>query len=274
MPSLQDCPSFILRMTSHVWSHHEETRSAIPEEFASLLSVLSGTRMAAGANYTRRWGFDEDPLGQPIFTHETLVVPKRSLLRSAVFPHITKRRGLDQDLLKSFPESFAGQVAGGYKSRPTISASSLVLGEPAGILLAHAGVGHRDCGCVLAEAPALSRRTTWRAASKFACTPLVSGGEKAVESGRCRTRGLHGCHSQICLLRIDFFAEQPPGNRSPEKSLRELTRLSKALHSGVAVPRDDGHVGDFEQVTRDALVSWWKSLASGSQGGNRAASGP
>jgi len=103
VPILQDCPSLILRVIRHGWARHEQTGEKIPDEFASLLSLLSGTRLAAGSNYTRRFGFDDDPLGQPIFSHETLVVP-RPTMWSSNLPHVTERRGIELPLLRTFPD--------------------------------------------------------------------------------------------------------------------------------------------------------------------------
>jgi hypothetical protein len=37
VPTLQDCPALILRITRHSWFQHEQTLDTIPDEFASLL---------------------------------------------------------------------------------------------------------------------------------------------------------------------------------------------------------------------------------------------
>ena len=91
VPELINCPALVLRIRPHLWPDSELTGGYILDELASLLSLLSGTRLCAANNYSRRFHFyDDDPLGEPIYTHETAFVPK-SILGGSLLPQLLTR---------------------------------------------------------------------------------------------------------------------------------------------------------------------------------------
>jgi hypothetical protein len=102
VPTLLACPSLILRISQVKRHDHPEIAGSIETEIASLLSILSGTRIFSSPSYTRVWGSD-DPLGTPIYTYEPIIVPKPPL-GSPELPDVLIYRGFPSELLADYPE--------------------------------------------------------------------------------------------------------------------------------------------------------------------------
>jgi hypothetical protein len=265
VPVLQDCPALILRITSHVWTEHGQTGSSIPDEFASLLSLLSGTRLAAGGNYTRRWGFNDDPLGQPIYTHDTLIVPKSPLLMSySVLPQLSKRRGLDQSLLRGFPDLSASQslvVTKAARLYQTALWYAETQQEYSWLML----VSAIETAAAFWQRHRLSPEEQLGELRPTLRDLLLSaGGKELLEAAAAELADYMGATRKFVSFVTNFAPEHIAGMEQPERALREIyAARSKALHSGVAIPRKlPLTLEGFEQVTRDSLIHWWKSLGS------------
>jgi hypothetical protein len=261
--SLQDCPALILRINRHTWPRHEQTGEGIPDEFASLLSLLSGTRLAAGSNYSRRFGFDHDPLGQPVFTHETLVVPKPAMSAVAL-PHIAARRGFELPLLRSFPDFSPSEslvitkAARLYRTALWYSDSQ---GEYTWLMLVSAietAAAFWQKGRISPEDQLGKMRPKLRELL------LSAGGQELLQAAAKELADYMGATRKFVDFVTTFSPESVAQMDRPEKVLREVySARSKALHSGAAIPDDlPITLADFEVVARDALVGWWKTLST------------
>jgi hypothetical protein len=261
VPSLQDCPALILRIVSHGGLHRET-----PEEFASLLSLLSGTRLAASSNYTRRWGFDDDPLGQPIFTHETLVVPKRALYPDTL-RQVGTRRGLELPVLQAFPE--------------LSPAESLTLAKAARlyrIALWYSESQEEYCWLMLVSALETAA-AFWQKGRlsaeeqlgemrpKLREMLLSAGGVELLRAASAELADYMGATRKFINFVCTFSQEVAANTEKSEKGLKEIyAARSRALHSGAPIPsKMTMSLPEFEGVARSALIGWWKSLLNNKQ---------
>jgi hypothetical protein len=261
VPSLQDCPSLILRVVRNTWSAHTQTGERIPDEFTSLLSLLSGTRLAASWNYSRRFGFDGDPLGQPIFSHETLVVPKPAL-GGENLPQVVRRGGISLALLQSFPrltpeESLViTNAARLYRMALWYSAAQP---EFTWLMLVSA----------LETAAAFWQRRRLSPEEQLAeMRPnlrellIASGGEELLRAAARELADYMGATRKFVGFVKTFSSIAKIQTEDGEKILRVIYGArSKALHSGIAIPpKLPLSLASFEIVCRNALLKWWNSL--------------
>ncbi len=263
VPSLQDCPALILRIIRHEWPRHEQAGDSIPEEFASLLSLLSGTRLAAGSNYTRRFGFDDDPLGQPIFTHETMVVPKPTLFAS-VLPQVATRRGIDVLLLQSLPKLSSAEslivakAARLYRVALWYSESQQEFSWLMFVSALETAAGFWQKGRLSPEEQLSEMRP------KLHELLLSAGGQELLQAASKELADYMGATRKFVMFVSTFAPELVSKLDEPDKTLRAVySARSKALHSGVAIPDDlPMTLSDFEAITRNSLIAWWKSRVS------------
>jgi hypothetical protein len=75
----------------------------LQDEFAAIASLVVGVRLAASENYSRRFGFDADPRGQPINSHEPRIVPKPIMSGVVLNSVLTVREDCDMSLLGKIP---------------------------------------------------------------------------------------------------------------------------------------------------------------------------
>ena len=263
VPTLVDCPSLLLRVKRHVWPGAERTGDEIPDELASLLSLLSGSRLAAAANYSRRFGFDDDPLGEPIHTHETLVVPKPTL-GAAVLPHVLTRRSWDPAPLLAYLE--------------LTPAESLAVAKAARLYrqaLWYAEAQPEFCWLMLVSA-AETAAGFWQKSHlapeeqlqelrpQLATILLEAGGRDLLERASTELADYMGATRKFTgfIMRFGDVAGEEP---SVERAVKAVYGArSKALHSGAPIPASmPMSIEKFENLVRCALLGWWSNFVPG-----------
>lgn len=266
VPTLQDCPSLILRVTRHKWLHNDQLGGGIPEEMASLLSLLSGTRLAAGGNYIRRFGFDGDPLGQPIFSGPAVVVPRPTMSRINL-PHVTERRGLDESLLRGLPNIGPEQSLVLAKSARLYRQAlwySDAQPEFTWLMLVSAvetAAGFWKKGRLSPEEQLRELRPN------LAKLLLDTGGENLLQAVSRELADYMGATRKFIEFLSYYSLDLDRLNSRADKTLKDLRFVygarSKALHAGTAIPdRMPIDLADFEKIARSALLGWWGDLTS------------
>jgi hypothetical protein len=252
-----------LRVVYYGWNVRQ-----IPDEFASLLSLLSGTRLAAGENYIRRFDFDGDPLGEPIFTHETLVVPKRWYGES--IGHLAERRGIELPLLQALPylspvETLTlAKAARLYRIALWYSASQE---EYTWLMLVSAletAAAYWQKSRVSPEEQLQELRPRLRELL------LSAGGVELLKDASAELADYMGATRKFITF-VSTFLPDVATSINKLKDLREVYGArSRALHSGTPIPTDLAmSLSDFEVVTRGALIGWWRSMVRGSRAAGR-----
>lgn len=272
VPALSDCPSLILRVQRHRLTKHLSIEGDIKDELAALLSLLSGSRILAAHNYSRRFGFNDDPLGQPIRTHDTLVVPKYSLSGSAIRAALWARDAFPIELLKGLPTL-----------RPE---ETVVLAQSA--LLYQQGLWYAEVNphytWLMLVSAAETAANSW---AKANATPVERlrqsrpnleqilmevGGEPLLVRVAEEIADYMGATKKFVTFLCEFMPTtaialnaEPYQQWSSGMRKKTLSKIyghrSRALHGGIPFP-DQGPttLETFEDITRGALLNWWRSM--------------
>jgi hypothetical protein len=250
---------------------HPNFAGDIKDEFAALASLLSGTRILAAHNYSRRYGFNDDPLGQPIHTHDTLVVPKYSLSAPAICAALRLRDLFRRHLLAALP-SLTPQGS-------VVLAQSAALYQQA---LWYAEVNQHYTWLMLVSA----LETVAGYWSRELATPverlrqsrpnleallLKVGGEELVQRVAAEIADYMGATKKF----VDFLLAFMPAAASAKKAqpfqewstsqrkkvFAEIYALrSRALHGGLPFPnRGPTTLETFEDIARGAILNWWET---------------
>jgi len=264
IPALTDCPSVILRIRRHVWPSGDHAAGDIPSELVALLSLLSGTRLASATNYSRRFGFNGDPLGEPIHSHQAVVVPK-PIMTAPVLPHVLKRRIHDLTLIKRFIEL--------SEEQSVMVAKASRLYQQA---LWYAEAQPEFCWLMLVSAVEVAAGA-WRKGRlppedqlrelrpKVADMLLAAGGQDLLTGVAKEFADYMGATRKFVQF-LTRFSDPADQDERWEKSLKFIYGArSKALHSGAAIPQVMPLALErFERIVQASLVRWWKELPGAS----------
>lgn len=313
VPDIPRAPAVLLRMKYCALALSEKNITptyhggSLQEEVAALASLVLGVRLKSGNNYSRRWGFDDDPLGQPVCTEEPLYVPTAA--------HRMVKRTLDHqslsqlDLLATLPTLQPNNaVALVLASRLYQGAMWMADQDPAYAWLQLVSAVETAAGSwSKVNAPALDRMRISR--PNLVNLLMEAGGVELTTRVAAEMADYMGATKKFLDFLLTFLPD-PPSSRpaleqqiewsisSLKKRLQKIYSFrSQALHSGVHFPLPlcqpangneetptwvstsnlDGQVWKavdvpmlfhtFEYIVRGALLKWWQGLATAANTG-------
>lgn len=272
VPTLSDCPALVLRVERHKLTTHPNVEGDIKDELAALASLLSGSRILAAHNYSRRFGFNDDPLGQPIRTHDTLVVPKYSLSAPSIRAAMHPREAFPTYLLTALPAL--------SREESVVLAQSARLYQQA---LWYAEINQHYTWLMLVSAvetvaihwsqsKATSVERLRQSRPNLEKILLKSGGEELVESVANEIADYMGATKKFVDFLSVFMPEAHRANSADsyqdwsdaerKKILSKVYGLrSRSLHSGIPFPKSGPTTLEtFEDLVRGAILIWWRTL--------------
>jgi hypothetical protein len=273
---------------------------SLVDEIAALTSLLLGARIKAGANYSRRWDFNDDPLGEAVCTEEPLEVPNA---RHPILPRLREAKILDNldqllDLPKLSPSAASSLI---LAARSYQEAVWIADQDPnyAWLLLVSATETAASAWST-ESAPPLDRMKISR--PNVVNILIDAGGQELAERVAAEMADYMGATKKFRDFLVTFCPAPPDDRCEPayrisweKKDLKKAFEKiysfrSRALHGGVAFPLSlstlpgrleevpvwttssslDGHTWHkkdvpmllhvFEYIVRGALIKWWKSL--------------